>query len=79
MTDIKMSVGGSKPSGFTVKDILDLPNVKTASSSTETISSLPGTGMYIIIFPILLFTLLSKNDAICYKIESSFIVNYAVS
>lgn len=44
MTDLKMSVGGSKPSGFSVKDILDLPNVKTTSSSTETISSLPATG-----------------------------------
>ena len=45
MTDLKMSVGGSKPSGFSVKDILDLPNVKTTSSSAETISSLPATGM----------------------------------
>jgi hypothetical protein len=44
MTDLKTSVGGSKPSGFSVKDILDLPNVKTTSSSTETISSLPATG-----------------------------------
>ncbi|XP_046650657.1 uncharacterized protein LOC124341765 [Daphnia pulicaria] len=41
MTDLKTGVGGSKPSGFTVKDILDLPNVKAASSSTETISSSP--------------------------------------
>jgi hypothetical protein len=42
---LKTGVGGSKPSGFTVKDILDLPNVKAASSSTETISSSPANGM----------------------------------
>ncbi|KAK4004323.1 hypothetical protein OUZ56_006062 [Daphnia magna] len=44
MTDVKTSVGGgTKPSGFTVKDILDLPNVKTTSCSKDKISPSSGT------------------------------------
>lgn len=35
MTDLKMSGGSGKSSGFSVKDILDFPNVKPATSSNE--------------------------------------------
>lgn len=43
MTDLKTN-GAAKPSGFSVKDILDLPTVKPPSSSTETTNSqaIPG-------------------------------------
>lgn len=45
-----MSVGGgTKPSGFSVKDILDLPNVKTTSCSKDKISSSSGTGISLIV------------------------------
>lgn len=51
MTDVKTSVGGgTKPSGFTVKDILDLPNVKTTSCSKDKISPSSGTGKSHLVF-----------------------------
>lgn len=55
MTDVKTSTGGTKPSGFSVKDILDLPNVKSASSnSTETNLSLSGNGRLPFSFPLMI-------------------------